>query len=151
MLEPIQRVIDSAIPTHANVEAPDYAQDLNEDVHRVINASDLGRYARPLPTDVSLENPLIGLTPQEYLTFKRHQQEHKLPVRFKATSVASENALYVTREPPPSDPVFKTTYQEYGKYRPNKHTQPYSYHGLNTKFSEKKFGQGMYKNNSFNL
>ena len=82
---------------------------------------------------------------------RRYQEEHKLPLRFKGTTVASANALFNPREPPPIDPTFRTSYQDYGKYPPNKHTQPYSYHGLNTKFSQKKFGQGMFKNNSFNL
>jgi len=151
MIEPIRRVIDSAIPTQPSQDPPDYANDLNEDVRRVINAEDLGKFARPYPTDESLENPLLGLNSQEYLAFKRYQQEHKLPLRFKTASAASENALYHPREPPSVDPTLRTSYQDYGKFLPNVHTQPYSYHGLNTKFSQKKFGQGMYKNNSFNL
>lgn len=70
MIEPIQRVIDSAIPTQPPKEVPDYAQDLDGDVKKIINTSDIGRFARPLPHDVSLDNPLVGLTPQEYLAFK---------------------------------------------------------------------------------
>ena len=70
MIEPIRRVVDSAINTHAIQEPPEYAQDLNSDVQRVINAQDLGRFSRPFPTHVSLENPLLGLTPQEYIAFK---------------------------------------------------------------------------------
>ena len=52
------------------ISFPDYANDINEDVHRVVNAEDLGKFARPFPTDESLENPLLGLTSQEYLAFK---------------------------------------------------------------------------------
>ena len=48
----------------------DYANDLNEDVHRVVNAEDLGKFSRPYPTDESLENPLLGLNSQEFLAFK---------------------------------------------------------------------------------
>ena len=70
MIEPIQRVIDSAVPLQPSYEPPEYAQDLNEDVNRVINNSDIGKYAKPYPQDVSLENPLLGLTPQEYLAYK---------------------------------------------------------------------------------
>ena len=168
MIEPIRRVVDSSIPTHPVQEPPEYAQDLDGDVCNVTNAQDLGKYSRPFPTDISLENPLLGLSPQEYLAFKwvmyllltsnagllffrRYQQDRKLPVRFLAQSVASDNALYNPRDPPPTAPTFRTSYQDYGQYPPNKHTQPYSYHGLNTKFSQKKFNQGMYKNNSFNI
>ena len=74
-----------------------------------------------------------------------------MPRRFAATSVANQNVLFNPREVQPPDPNFRTSYQDYGKYPPNVHTQPYSYHGLNTKFSQKKFNQGMYKNHSFNL
>ena len=70
MIEPIRRVIDSSIPTNASQDPPDYANDLNEDVSRIINSQDLGKFARPYPTDESLENPLLGLTSQEYLAFK---------------------------------------------------------------------------------
>ena len=41
--------------------------------------------------------------------------------------------------------------QEYGKYEPNVHTTPYSYHGLNTRFTGKKTLQGNYRNHSLNL
>jgi hypothetical protein len=49
------------------------------------------------------------------------------------------------------NPVFHTEAQEYGKYQPNIHTRPYSYHGLSTKFTAKKTTQGNYRNHSFNL
>jgi len=70
MIEPIRRVVDSAIPTQPSQEPPDYKEALDQDVDRVVNATDLGKFARPYPTYASLENPLIGLTPQEYQSFK---------------------------------------------------------------------------------
>ena len=70
MIEPIRRVVDSAIPTQASAEPPEYNQDLDLDVDRVVNASDLGKYAKPYPTYASLDNPLLGLTPQEFQSFK---------------------------------------------------------------------------------
>ena len=70
MIEPIRRVVDSAIPTKASAEPPEYNQDLDLDVDRVVNASDLGKYAKPYPTYASLDNPLLGLTPQEFQSFK---------------------------------------------------------------------------------
>ena len=85
------------------------------------------------------------------LFFRRFQNQEHLPKRFTSLSVAKQNALFNPRDVAPPDPTFRTTYAEYGKYPPNKHTQPYSYHGLNTRFSQKKFNQGMYKNHSFNL
>jgi hypothetical protein len=70
MIEPIRRVIDSANPSYPSHDPPAYADDLNGDVTRVVNSEDLGRFAKPYPTDVSLENPLLGLSPQEYIAFK---------------------------------------------------------------------------------
>ena len=82
---------------------------------------------------------------------RRYQQEHAVPDRFKLQSVATRNAAFQTKEPPPANPVYNTSYQEYGKYHPNEHTQPQSYHGLRTKFSYKKYQQGMYRNHSLNV
>ena len=86
-----------------------------------------------------------------FVFFRRFQNQEHLPKRFTSLSVAKQNALFNPRDVAPPDPTFRTTYAEYGKYPANKHTQPYSYHGLNTRFSQKKFNQGMYKNHSFNL
>ena len=86
-----------------------------------------------------------------YSIFRRYQQEHAVPDRFKLNSVATRNAAFQTKDPPPANPVYNTSYQEYGKYHPNEHTQPQSYHGLRTKFSYKKYQQGMYRNHSLNV
>lgn len=45
---------------------------------------------------------------------------------------------------------FQTSYTEYGKYAPNIHTLPYSYHGLNTRFTAKRTLHGNYRNHSMN-
>ena len=70
MIEPIRRVIDSAISTQPSQEPPGYKDTIDEDVDRVVNATDLGKFAKPYPTYESLENPLLALTPQEYQSFK---------------------------------------------------------------------------------
>ena len=48
-----------------------------------------------------------------FLDYRRYQQEHKLPLRFKTASAASENALYHPREPPSVDPTLRTRYHSY--------------------------------------
>ena len=70
MLEPFRRVIDSAIPSRPANEVGATQEYLNQVTDQVVNASDTGKFAKPYPTDASLENPLLGLTPQEYLAFK---------------------------------------------------------------------------------
>ena len=71
MLEPFRRVIDSAIPSRPVNEDPGATQEyLDQVTDQVVNASDTAKFAKPYPTDTSLENPLLGLTPQEYLAFK---------------------------------------------------------------------------------
>ena len=90
MLEPIRRAIgkqnlremlgmclmyffsitDSALPTQPGEHILDENGQTHQDVEKVLNASDIGKFAKPYPTDVSLENPLLGLSPQEYLAFK---------------------------------------------------------------------------------
>lgn len=66
MIEPIRRVIDSSLPTTLQPDPtsinPHFASD--------IQAENIEKYAKPYPTDVSTENPLLGLTPQEYLALK---------------------------------------------------------------------------------
>ena len=83
------------------------------------------------------------------VNFRRYQQENRLPSRFK-TSANVANELQPA-QPPSAQPMYNTTYQEYGKYQVTSHTQPYSYHGLKTKFSHKKQQQGMYRNHSLNV
>ena len=70
-----------------------------------------------------------------------------LPSRFKSAAAAAAG-LNPSKVP---DPNYNTSYEEYGKFKPNVHTQPYSYHGLNTRFSHKKHQQGMYRNHSLNV
>ena len=71
MLEPFRRVIDSAIPSRPVNEDPGATQEyLDQVTDQVVNASDTAKFAKPYQTDTSLENPLLGLTPQEYLAFK---------------------------------------------------------------------------------
>ena len=83
--------------------------------------------------------------------FRRYAEESHLPNRFLGQNPAQDNALFNPVQPPPANPTFQTTAQEYGKYQPNIHTMPYSYHGLNTKFTAKKTVQGNYRNHSLNL
>ena len=63
-------VTDSALPTQPGEHILDENGQTHQDVEKVLNASDIGKFAKPYPTDVSLENPLLGLSPQEYLAFK---------------------------------------------------------------------------------
>ena len=66
----ICRVIDSALPTQPTEFQTSPVDDTDQGLEKVLNTSDIGRFAKPYPTDVSLENPLLGLSPQEYLAFK---------------------------------------------------------------------------------
>jgi hypothetical protein len=90
--------------------------------------------------------------------YRRYQEERALPERFLGQNPAQSRALSapksLTSQMPTNasfNPVFHTEAQEYGKYQPNIHTRPYSYHGLSTKFTAKKTTQGNYRNHSFNL
>ncbi len=71
---------------------------------------------------------------------------------------AQSNSVYAPKRPATPvrstgefNPSFHTTAQEYGKYAPNAHTRPYSYHGLSTRFTANKTREGNYRNHSFNL
>ena len=80
------------------------------------------------------------------MTLKRFQQESGIPERFK-----TEPAKDMMRTPATTPPMFKTSYSEFGQFKPNIHTTPRSYHGLNTRFTAKMTKHGMYRNHSVNL
>jgi hypothetical protein len=168
-LEPIRRAIDCAVPA---------ASSPNSDVQPVelgyqTTYDQFGRHIRPVRTNTSLDNPFLRLTQEEYRTLRylsfyvtlnrftrkcksfvsrrRYQEERHLPDRFLGQTAAQDNMLYQRKEAPPANPSFQTTAQEYGKYHPNIHTMPYSYHGLSTKFTAKKTEFGNYRNHSLNI
>ena len=145
-LEPIRRRIEATISTQQQDIDPNYSN--NVGLQKVFPS-----YSDSLPklSTTSLDNPLLALSEGEYRTLRRYQEERQLPERFLGQTAAQDNALYAPMKPPPSNPSFQTSSQEYGKYPPNKHTLPQSYHGLRTKFTARKTEQGNFRNHSLNL
>ena len=143
-LEPIRRRIEASVST-PNI----HQQERNDGGFRKAFPS----YIDSLPKlgTTSLDNPLLALSEGEYRTLRRYQEERRLPERFLGQTAAQDNALYAPVRPPPANPSFQTSSQEYGKYPPNKHTLPQSYHGLRTKFTARKTEQGNFRNHSLNL
>ena len=162
-VEHIRRRIEASLPTSNLVDIHD--QDpasasndeyVNRSLQTTNKAAGFNKFGRALydkPT-TSLENPLFSLTEAEYRTLRRFREERQAPPKRFANSArtpAQDNALYAPDAPPPANPTFQTSAQEYGKYPPNAHTLPHSYHGLSTGFTAKKTLQGNYRNHSMNL
>ena len=141
-LEPLRRAIEASVPSSNTTF------DYNEPRPRRPSSTP-GPFAAPVGQATSLENPLLRLTEEEYRTLRRYQEERALPDRFLGQVTAQRKAFFAPKVP--RNPVFQTTSQEYGKYQPNVHTMPYSYHGINTKFTALKTVQGNYRNHSLNI
>ena len=115
----------------------------------------------------SPENPLLSLTAQEFLTLKRcgaavlccavavcRWGRGAVPGRFTEQPGGSgpgQRELCVPRQPPPSQPAFRTSYSAYGEYPPSRHTAPHTYHGLDTSFTARATRHGMFRNHSVNI